>query len=87
VTYRLLQAGPLRLRAADLIGEDALATGLLESILLQIEVLLAGTHPGVSDVHRGRDAFQSGACGGAIPPFSELNSPGKKRERSFEVKF
>jgi hypothetical protein len=80
VTHRVLEARPFRLGAADLVGEDLLAAGLLESILLGIEVLLAGRNPSVSVVHRGRSAFHSGIQGGASPAFSALNSPGKKRE-------
>jgi hypothetical protein len=41
VTYRLLETGPLGFGAADLVGVNLLAAGLLEGVLLEVEVLLA----------------------------------------------
>lgn len=55
----LLQA-PLKLgtrvgRAADLFLIDFFATGFLELVELEVEVLVAGGHPGVTDAHGRRN--------------------------------
>ena len=58
MTYRLFQAGPFGLRAADLVGVDLFATGLLESVFLEVQVLLAGTHPGRRMLATGETVFR-----------------------------
>src|SRR5262249_43766326 len=47
-----LQAGPFGLGPAGLIGVDLLAPGGLQSIFLEVEVLIEGRDPGVADPHR-----------------------------------
>src|SRR5271166_432432 len=47
-----LQAGPLGPGPAGLVGVDLLAARGLQGILLEVEILLDGRDPGVSDPHR-----------------------------------
>ena len=47
-----LQAGPLGLGPARLVGIDLLAARGLQGIFLEVEVLLEGRDPGVADPHR-----------------------------------
>src|SRR3990172_3225401 len=51
VGERVVEAGPLRLRAAGHVGADALAPRALELILLHVEVLVAGGDTGIADEH------------------------------------
>ena len=48
---RRLQARPLGLGTAHLVGEDLRAAGLLEGVGLKIEVLFAGGDAGVAYKH------------------------------------
>ncbi len=48
---RLVQPRPLRPGAADRVGEQAPAAGLLERVALQVERLLLGRDPGVPHEH------------------------------------
>jgi len=46
-----VRSRPLR-GATGLVGEDFLASGLFQRILLQMQLLILGRHPGVADEHR-----------------------------------
>ena len=45
------KAWPIGFRAGHRVGEYALATDLLQGVLLQVEVLILGRNPCVADVH------------------------------------
>src|SRR5215471_13940842 len=47
----LFQPRTFDLRAAELIREDALASGLVERVEMQFQILVPGRHPGVSNPH------------------------------------
>jgi len=56
----LLEARPLGLGAAHLVGKNFLAAGLLEGVGLQVEVLFAGGDAGIAYEHGGRGELVGG---------------------------
>ena len=63
----LLQAGPLGLGPAGLVGVDLLAPRGLQGVFLEVEVLIEGRDPGVADPHRtGPPAVSPLAAGASL---------------------